>query len=256
MDYKVEITQQMKEVNDLLIKSFVGMYHCILQYPRNLIVEVPKGNLEKVVDMLRSQYRDVVDIRKAYAMIELLHDFILVKPMISEAPLTLQEGVPSPTIEKMLVDTISDKEYVEEVDTLKNKVFQKAFEQYDINESRLLRYASRKGKKDEVVSMLQCLDVSRINTVQAICSALTESPVVKAWIFGSFARMEERPDSDVDVLVKLDDSQPMGLFAFASLREKLEAAAGRTVDLVAEGSLKPFAKKSVEHDKVLIYERA
>ncbi len=36
-------------------------------------------------------------------------------------------------------------------------------------------------------------------------------PVLKAWLFGSFARGEETPDSDVDILVLLDYSQKIGL---------------------------------------------
>lgn len=43
-------------------------------------------------------------------------------------------------------------------------------------------------------------------------------PVKKAWVFGSFSRNEETADSDVDIMVVLDDSQPVGLkfFCYAS----------------------------------------
>ena len=256
MEYHAEITPLMQEVNNLLINVFEGMDHCILSYPRNLIVEVPKGYVADVVRVLSKSYEDVVDIKRAYSMIGLLHGYILVKPMISEAPLSVQQDVPSPTIEKLLVDTISDKEYIEMGADFKIKAFQKAFEQYEINHSRLLRYASRKGKKDEITLMLEGLNQSRINTVHNICSTLANTPVLKAWIFGSFARMEERPDSDIDILVELDKSESMGLFAFSALRDKLEVAAGRPIDLVAEGSLRPYARKSVDNDKVLVYERA
>ena len=80
-------------------------------------------------------------------------------------------------------------------------------------------------------------------------------PVLKAWLFGSFARGEETPDSDIDVLIVLDHSKPVGLKffgMFVDLRELL----GRDVDLVTERSLAPFARQSVERDRQLIYERA
>ena len=80
-------------------------------------------------------------------------------------------------------------------------------------------------------------------------------PVTKAWLFGSYARGEETKDSDVDLLVALDYSQPVGL-AFFGMYEDLRALLGRNVDLVSERTLAPYARESVEKDKKLIYERA
>ena len=80
-------------------------------------------------------------------------------------------------------------------------------------------------------------------------------PVLKAWLFGSFSRGEETQDSDVDILVSLDKSKPIGLKFFGMLND-LEELLGRKVDLVSEGTLLPFAQESVERDKILVYERA
>ena len=46
-----------------------------------------------------------------------------------------------------------------------------------------------------------------------IAECFKTQPVLKAWLFGSFARGEEKPDSDVDLLVMFDHSTPIGLFA-------------------------------------------
>ena len=80
-------------------------------------------------------------------------------------------------------------------------------------------------------------------------------PVLKAWLFGSFSRGEETADSDVDIIVLLDKSRPVGL-KFFGMWSELETMLGRKVDLVSEGTLLPFAKASAEQDKILIYERA
>ena len=80
-------------------------------------------------------------------------------------------------------------------------------------------------------------------------------PVVKAWLFGSYARGEQREDSDVDILVVLDHSQPVGL-RFFGMYEDLKELLGRNVDLVVERTLAAFARESVNRDKILIYERA
>ncbi len=80
-------------------------------------------------------------------------------------------------------------------------------------------------------------------------------PVQKAWVFGSFARGEERPDSDIDILIQFTPDAKMG-FAFFGMICDLEDKLARNVDLVVEGSLLPFARESANKDKVLVYERA
>ena len=90
---------------------------------------------------------------------------------------------------------------------------------------------------------------------QTIAEYFKTQPVLKAWLFGSFARGEDTPQSDVDILVVLDYSQLVGL-EFFGMYEDLKELLGRNVDLVTERSLASFARKSVEHDRRLIYERA
>ena len=79
-------------------------------------------------------------------------------------------------------------------------------------------------------------------------------PVLKAWVFGSYARGEETSDSDIDILVALDYSQPIGL-KFFGMYEDPKALLGRNVDLVTDASLASFARESVDKDKKIIYER-
>ena len=81
-------------------------------------------------------------------------------------------------------------------------------------------------------------------------------PVLRAWLFGSFSRGEERPDSDVDLLVIYDDKARVSLLKHASMICDLEKLLNRPVDIVQDGTLLPFAVKSANHDKKLIYERA
>ena len=91
--------------------------------------------------------------------------------------------------------------------------------------------------------------------IQLIADYFKTQPVLKAWIFGSFSRGEQTPDSDIDILVVLDESQHVGM-KFFGMYEDLKALLGRNVDLVTDRSLAPFARESVDRDKILIYERA
>jgi hypothetical protein len=90
---------------------------------------------------------------------------------------------------------------------------------------------------------------------ERIANYFKTQPVVKAWLFGSYSRGEQKPWSDVDILVELDDEQPIGLLKFAGIICDLEDLTGQKIDLVEEGTLKPFAVESVNRDKKLIYAR-
>ena len=81
-------------------------------------------------------------------------------------------------------------------------------------------------------------------------------PVVRAWIFGSYSRNEQRLWSDIDILVQYDRSRPLGLMKIAGMKVDLEDLLNCEVDLVEEGTLRPWAVESVNRDKKLIYERA
>ena len=91
--------------------------------------------------------------------------------------------------------------------------------------------------------------------ISAIQQYFATQLVTKAWLFGSFSRGEETPESDVDILVNYDRSQPIGLFKIAGMTVDLEDILGRKVDLVEEKMLFPWVTDSVNNDKKLIYAR-
>lgn len=91
--------------------------------------------------------------------------------------------------------------------------------------------------------------------IKLIADYFKTQPVLKAWLFGSFSRGEETDSSDIDILVVLDDNQHIGM-KFFGMYEDLKDLLGRNVDLVTERSLAPFARQTVDRDKILIYERA
>jgi len=97
-------------------------------------------------------------------------------------------------------------------------------------------------------------DMDALAIQQKLADYFKTQPVLKAWLFGSFARGEEPPISDVDILVTLDHSVPVGI-RFFGIYEDLTEILGRKVDLITDNSLMPFAQESVNRDKRLIYER-
>lgn len=94
------------------------------------------------------------------------------------------------------------------------------------------------------------------NMVEVLKEYFVSKPVVRAWIFGSCSRGEERPDSDVDLLIQYDKDSHIGLLAIGGMYMDLRRLLQRDVDLVEDGTLFDYAKESAERDKILIYERA
>ena len=91
--------------------------------------------------------------------------------------------------------------------------------------------------------------------IHKLQSCLSTLPVEKAWLFGSYSRGDENSESDIDLLVRFDADARISLFKYAAIILSLESAMGKKVDLVQEGSLLPFAAKTADEDKILIYER-
>lgn len=89
---------------------------------------------------------------------------------------------------------------------------------------------------------------------QTIADYFMTQPVVRAWLFGSFARGEETPVSDIDILVQFDDGG-VSLLKHAAMICDLERILDRPVDIVPEGTLRPRVRESIDQDKKLIYER-
>lgn len=94
------------------------------------------------------------------------------------------------------------------------------------------------------------------NEIISVRDYFKTKPVIRVWLFGSHARGEETPNSDIDLLVVFDhDHADIGLMEHAKMINELSEKLGKPVDIVEEGTLLPFAKQSAEKDKKLIYER-
>jgi len=82
---------------------------------------------------------------------------------------------------------------------------------------------------------------------------LAQHDVAYAGVFGSLARGEARPESDVDILVRL--GRPMGMVEYMGLIQSLEEILQMRVDLVTEQSLNRRVRPYVTADLTTIYEK-
>jgi predicted nucleotidyltransferase len=74
--------------------------------------------------------------------------------------------------------------------------------------------------------------------------------VTRLGVFGSFARGEETPDSDLDILVEF--SEIPGMIEFLKTEEYLETILNRKIDLVRENAIRPELKSMIMSEVIMI----
>ena len=84
-----------------------------------------------------------------------------------------------------------------------------------------------------------------IATLRVHESELRAAGILRLSLFGSTARGDDRPDSDIDLLAAFDDKRRISLLDVVGMQEQISRMLGRTVDLVEEGTLKPRVQKNV-----------
>lgn len=84
---------------------------------------------------------------------------------------------------------------------------------------------------------------------------LKEAGIVRLSVFGSTARNDAGPDSDVDLLAAFDDTRRISLLDIVGMENDLSDLLGCKVDLIEEGTLKPRVQKSVEAEVVRAFSR-
>ncbi len=121
---------------------------------RIVLIETDKDTNEAIFYFLKEQYDNVFLNPDRVLLEQYVFDIpnaIVIKPLISESPLQEVNEINTITIEKMLVDLYCDTDLFGAFQGNEMRIiYSEAFNKYTINSNRLLRYASRRGKKEEI----------------------------------------------------------------------------------------------------------
>jgi uncharacterized protein len=98
-----------------------------------------------------------------------------------------------------------------------------------------------------------------VNTEEALAilrrsePALRARGVRRAALFGSVARGDNRPDSDIDIMIEIDPEAPVGVFDYVGLKEYIAGLFEGSVDVVSQESLKPYARPAATADAIYAF---
>ncbi len=122
-------------------------------YNSYIIVEVDKDVINSVFNFLKTKRNNVYINPNAQEVTHYLlnEDAIVLKPKIKESPTQLIANIETPKLEKLLVDLYFEKSLLVAYrgEEMKN-IFERSFEQYEINYTTLYRYARNRGVRDKI----------------------------------------------------------------------------------------------------------
>lgn len=99
---------------------------------------------------------------------------------------------------------------------------------------------------------------NRINKLEELIPLLSNyfknTIVDKAYLFGSFATESQTDDSDIDLLIKFKDEESPTIFDLITIKLDLKNVLAREIDVVQEGSEYEHVRKTLEEDKILVYD--
>jgi predicted nucleotidyltransferase len=98
--------------------------------------------------------------------------------------------------------------------------------------------------------------LTKENIKQIVQDYFKDKPVKNVYLFGSYARGQANTDSDVDLIIDIDDTKKrISLFDFIKLQLGIENALNKKVDLVEAHLFFPRIKKQAEKEKLILYKR-
>lgn len=163
-----QISAKMFKINATIKRKFPYLEYCIWHISeinnlaQHLInkdicyLEVERDAVESVYLFLKDNYNYVL-LSNSGDNIFFGQSLIVVKHLITGAPLQTIKNVPVITIEKLLVDVYSDKEFQFLRGYELTHVFNAAYSKYTINSNRMLRYASRREKRKEIGGLINTI---------------------------------------------------------------------------------------------------
>lgn len=125
---------------------------------------------------------------------------------------------------------------------------------FDLGEEELAMEAISLAEKK--IGYMFALPVTKEHVIRKIKEYFrNHDKVKKAWLFGSYAREDHGPGSDVDLLVQVPEKKSLSLFELAEIKYQLEKLIHVKVDVVMKNAVKSEILERISPELILIYKK-
>jgi predicted transcriptional regulator of viral defense system len=164
-----QITAELRKLNTKLKERFPFADFCLwhnneitpfmhhIPNLQQIFVETEHDAVNSVFDFLNEDSEKRVFLcpnSDDYSRYIVGKEAIIVRNLVSEAPVQTVENIQIPTIEKILVDAIGDVDFEFMQGAELHRFYQNVLERCAVNKKKILRYASRRNRKKEVEQLL------------------------------------------------------------------------------------------------------
>lgn len=121
------------------------------------VIEVEKDAISQVFASISESSKNVFlnpDAAIFDNYISNIGEAIIIKPLVSEAPVEVEKQITIPALEKLLVDMLIDKDLFAAQQGELRDIYKSAFDKYSVNTARMKRYALRRNREQEVSGMI------------------------------------------------------------------------------------------------------
>lgn len=168
--FNPEINQNLKKIYNRIHKEFPFIEICVWNtkwlsdlmrhqpFKNFTIIEVDKEAEEQVFNMLSESTKNVYfnpneEILERYVSSN-TEEVTIIKNLVTESPTVKNIKIVIPTLEKLLVDIIIDKELFAAQQGELDFIYKTAFNKYDVNKAKMKRYSIRRNKEQELEQMI------------------------------------------------------------------------------------------------------
>ena len=168
--FNPEINQNLKKIYNKIHRDFPFIEICVWNtkwlsdlmrhqpFKNFTIIEVDKEAEKQVFNAVSEWTKNVYfnpdeEILERYISTN-TEEVTIIKNLVTEAPTTKNNKIEIPTLEKILVDILIDRELFAAQQGELDFIFKSAFDKYDINKAKMKRYAIRRNKESELERMI------------------------------------------------------------------------------------------------------
>ena len=111
-----------------------------------------------------------------------------------------------------------------------------------------------KLQKDDILCYCKTMDAQEVLArLRQNETALRARGVSHAALFGSRARGDNRPDSDIDIMIEFDPAARVTVFNYAGLKDYIAGLFDSPVDVVSREGLKPYIRPAATADAIYAF---